>query len=168
MSNLSDKDRLNLKEMVKSYGADDNSTKIRNLKHSRQIRENVEILLKLKRKNSRLAQTNKEMYEKMMVSKCNFLWNNYTNIFNRLLKDEINVNILYKFIDKLREIEEGVTDQHTASVEVGKILKEMYIDSALKQAEKYDKKGKKKPQRKEKKVSWDQFKKMNADSSQSL
>ncbi len=25
MSNLSDKDRLNLKEMVKSYGADDNS-----------------------------------------------------------------------------------------------------------------------------------------------
>ena len=32
MSNLSDKDRLNLKEMVKSYGADDNTTKIRDLK----------------------------------------------------------------------------------------------------------------------------------------
>ena len=70
MSNLSDKDRLNLQEMVKSYGADDNTGKIRTLKHSRQIRENVEILLKLKRKNSRLAQTNKEMYEKMMV--CRF------------------------------------------------------------------------------------------------
>ena len=98
MSNLSDKDRLNLKEMVKSYGADDNSTKIRDLKHSRQIRDSVETLLKLKRKHRRMQQTNKPMFEKLIISKCNFLWNNYTNIFNRLLKDEIDVNILYKFI----------------------------------------------------------------------
>ena len=37
MSNLSDKDRLNLQNMVKSYGADDNTKKIRELKHSRKI-----------------------------------------------------------------------------------------------------------------------------------
>ncbi len=138
MSNLSDKDRLNLKEMVKSYGADDNSTKIRDLKHSRQIRDSVETLLKLKRKHSRMQQTNKTMFEKLIISKCNFLWNNYTNIFNRLLKDEIDVNILYKFIDKLREIEDGITDQHTASVDIGKILKEMYVDSALRKEKNYD------------------------------
>jgi len=138
MSNLSDKDRLNLKEMVKSYGADDNSTKIRDLKHSRQIRDSVETLLKLKRKHRRMQQTNKTMFEKLIISKCNFLWNNYTNIFNRLLKDEIDVNILYKFIDKLREIEDGITDQHTASVDIGKILKEMYVDSALRKEKNYD------------------------------
>ena len=44
MSNLSDKDRLNLQEMVKSYGADDNTGKIRTLKHSRKIKENVETI----------------------------------------------------------------------------------------------------------------------------
>ena len=48
------------------------------------------------------------------------------------------------------------------------LLKEMYIDSALKQAEKLDKKAKKKPPRKEKKISWDQFKKMNVESSSTL
>ena len=161
MSNLSDKDRLNLQEMVKSYGADDNTGKIRKLKHSRQIKENVETLLKLKRKNTRLAQTNREMYDKMMVSKCNFLWNNYTNIFNRLLKDELNVNILYKFIDKLREIEDGITDQHTASVDIGKILKEMYIDSALRREKKYDenkKQSKPKERKAVKNISWKKFK----------
>jgi nitrous oxide reductase len=161
MSNLSDKDRLNLKEMVKSYGADDNTTKIRDLKHSRQIRDSVETLLKLKRKHSRMQQTNKAMFEKLIISKCNFLWNNYTNIFNRLLKDEINVNILYKFIDKLREIEEGVTDQHTASVEVGKILKEMYIDSALRKEKKYEaENNSKKPKERKavKNISWAKFK----------
>jgi hypothetical protein len=161
MSNLSDKDRLNLKEMVKSYGADDNSTKIRDLKHSRQIRDSVETLLKLKRKHSRMQKTNKTMFEKLIISKCNFLWNNYTNIFNRLLKDEIDVNILYKFIDKLREIEDGITDQHTASVDIGKILKEMYVDSALRKEKHYDANNpteKKKERKPVKNISWNKFK----------
>lgn len=161
MSNLSDKDRLNLQEMIKSYGADDNTSKIRTLKHSRQIRDSVETLLNLKRKHSRMAQSNKQMYEKLMVSKCNFLWNNYTNIFNRLMKDELNVNILYKFIDKLREIEDGETDQHTASVDIGKILKEMYVDSALRREKKFeaaDNKKKPKERKPVKNISWKKFK----------
>ena len=161
MSNLSDKDRLNLQKMVKSYGADDNTQKIRQLKHSKQIKDNVETLLNLKKKHKRMAQTNKQMYEKMMVSKCNFLWNNYTNIFNRLLKDEININILFKFIDKLREIEEGITDQHAASVEVGKILKELYIDSALRREKKFeatDNKNKSMERKPVQNISWKQFK----------
>jgi hypothetical protein len=68
----------------------------------------------------------------------------------------------------LKNIETGKTDQHEASFKIGKLLKEMYIDSALKQAEKHDRNEKKKPPRKEKKISWDQFKKMNTESSSSL
>ena len=48
------------------------------------------------------------------------------------MKDELNLNILGAFIRKLKEIEDGVTDQHEASVHIGQILKEMYVDSALK------------------------------------
>ena len=54
MSNLSDKERLNFKEMIKSYGADDNTSQIRSLKHSRKIRDNVETLLKLQNKYKRM------------------------------------------------------------------------------------------------------------------
>ena len=38
---LDEKDRLNLSEMIKSYGSDDNTEKIRTLKHSYKIKENI-------------------------------------------------------------------------------------------------------------------------------
>ena len=80
---------------------------------------------------------NQRNLRKLVISHCNFLWTNYTNIFNRIMKDELNLNILRKFIDTLREVEEGDLDQHEASVKVGEILKQLYIDSAL-QREKKD------------------------------
>ena len=42
----------------------------------------------------------------------------------------------------LEQIEQGKIDQHEASVKVGTHLKELYIDSALKKAEKNDAKEK--------------------------
>ena len=165
MSNLSDKERLNLQEMVKSYGAEDNTSKIRELKHSKQIKENVEVFMNLRRKYNRMILNDKKSFEKIAMKQCNFLWSNYTNIFNKLLRDELNINILFKFIDKLREIEEGTVDQHEASVDVGKILKEMYVDSALRREKKFEeeeiKRGnkKKKVERKpSKNISWAKFK----------
>ena len=50
MSNLNDSERLNLEKMVKEYDADDNTAKIRELKHSKLIRDNVERLSNLKKK----------------------------------------------------------------------------------------------------------------------
>ena len=38
----------------------------------------------------------------------------------------------------LREIEDGKLDQHEGSFKVGKILKSIYVDSALKRSEKLD------------------------------
>ena len=161
MSNLNDNERLHLDKMIKEYGADDNTTRIRTLKHSGLIKENVEILLNLKRKYPRMQITDKDKFEKLVISHCNFLWNNYTNIFNRVLKDEMDINILYAFIEKLREIEDGETDQHEASVDIGKILKKLYIDSALKREKKYEtnKDGTKKKERKPRNnMTWVDFK----------
>ena len=42
------------------------------------------------------------------------------------------------FLKVLSDIENGELDQHEGSFIVGKILKEIYIDSALKKAEKID------------------------------
>jgi len=133
---MDDKTRLNLQEMIKAYDADDNTTKIRNLKHSRLIKNDVEQLINLKRKYTRMATLEPKKYEKLIISHCNFLFTNYTNIFNRLMKDELNLNILREFIDTLRDIEDGQIDQHEASVKIGEVLKQMYIDSALQREKK--------------------------------
>ena len=49
MSNLKDSERLDLEKMVKEYDAVDNTNRIRELKHSGKIKENVERLVNLKK-----------------------------------------------------------------------------------------------------------------------
>jgi hypothetical protein len=71
--------------------------------------------------------------------KKSFLFMNYTDIFNKICKDELNLEIMYQFLIILQAIEDGQVDQHEGSVLVGKLLKELYIDSALRRGENLDK-----------------------------
>ena len=52
--------------------------------------------------------------------------------------DEIDLKILYNAFDVLRDIEDGKIDQHDGAYKFGMLLKKIYIDSALKKAEKLD------------------------------
>jgi hypothetical protein len=52
--------------------------------------------------------------------------------------------ILLRLINILHAIEEGALDQHEGSFEVGKLLKEIYIDSALRKADKLNEDGEEK------------------------
>jgi len=162
---MNDLERLNLQKMIQANDAENNTHLIRNLKHSKLILADVDELLKLKKQNPRLAKSNPDTFDKMCVSKCQFLFNNYTDIFNKVKKDEIDLNILVRLLNVLHSIEEGQVDQHEGSFEVGKLLKQIYIDSALKKADKLDEKySDKKGERKkpEEKISWKQFKERNS------
>ena len=158
-------DKLNLHKMINANNVQDCTAEIREKKHSQFIRDDVMRLIALKTKYSRLAQTNSKQFDAMCVSQCSFLFNNYMDIFNKVKKDEMNLHILSQLLDVLKQIEDGILDQHTGAFEVGKLLKAMYIDSALLKAEKIDKKtGKKlgggattKP-KKEKNITWAEYK----------
>ena len=158
---IDDETRLNFDKMLKESGASDNTSKIRKLKHSKKIKEQVSNMVEIKTKYKRLG---KKSVDKMIESKCNWLFTNYTNIYNKLKKDELDINILGRFIVMLKEIENGETDQHEASIKIGKILKELYIDSAMKHEkhveDKDNKKKKKKYKKPENKISWNDYKKM--------
>lgn len=132
-------DRIQLEKMIQANDAADNTSQIRDLKHSMLIHADVATLLNLKRDYARLARSNPEQFDMMCVNRCSFLFNNYTDIFNKVKKDEIDLSILGKLLGVLKMIEDGKVDQHEASVEVGKLLKQIYIDSALKKSEKLDK-----------------------------
>jgi hypothetical protein len=132
-------DRIQLEKMIQANDAVDNTDQIRELKHSTLIHQDVGTLLNLKREYARLAKTNPDQFDMMCVNRCSFLFNNYTDIFNKVKKDEIDLSILGRLLGVLKLIEEGKVGQHEASVEVGKLLKQIYIDSALKKSEKLDK-----------------------------
>jgi hypothetical protein len=129
---LSDSQRLELSKMMKEYNAEDNTSKIRELKHSGAIRENVIIMENLKKQYQRLRKTNKSQFRQMCEKRCSFLYNNYTNIFNKLFNDELDLGILLQFIEVLRQVEESKIDQNEGSYMIGMLLKKLYIDSALK------------------------------------
>lgn len=162
---MNNEERLNLQKMIKANDVEDQTNLIRQTKHSDQIRSEVKALLALKDKYPRLAKTNPNEFEKMCLSKCGFLFNHYTDIFNKVNKGEINLEILDKFLDVLKQIEDGKIDQHDGSFKVGKLLKELYVDSALKKTEKMDAKDKKhkkeKSAPKPKEISWHEYKMMN-------
>nr|UZT28921.1 hypothetical protein [Nucleocytoviricota sp.]UZT29281.1 hypothetical protein [Nucleocytoviricota sp.] len=143
MSNLTNTERLNLDKMIKASDAEDNTEKIRELKHSKQIENDIQELLNLKSKYSRLSQSNPDQFDTMCEKKCEFIFTNYTQIYNKVKKDNINLNLLAHFLVILRKIENNEINQHEGSVMVGKVLKEMYVDSALREGKKTDLKNKK-------------------------
>jgi hypothetical protein len=163
---MNEEERLNLRKMVAANNAEDNTNTIRKLKHSELIRSDVALMLKLKHEYSRLAKSNTAQFDAICVSRCSFLFNNYTDIFNKLKKDEIDLAILTKLVNVLKLIEDGRIDQHEGSFEVGKLLKHIYVDSALRKSEHLDdeaanksaKKAQQQPVAKVKDVSWKQFK----------
>ena len=157
---MNDLERLNLQKMIQEGDVENNTNLIRNLKHSKKIIEEVDLLLKFKNENARLAKSNPDMFDQMCVKQCPFLFNSYTDIFNKVKKDEIDLNILVRLLNVLHCIEEGNVDQHEGSFEVGKLLKEIYIDSALKKADKLNEQHKKQEEvRPVENISWAEFKK---------
>jgi hypothetical protein len=160
---MNEVEKLNLQKMIKANDVENNTHLIRDLKHSKKILTDVDKLLQLKREHPRMAKTNTDAFDDLCVSECNFLFNHYTDIFNKVKKDEINLQILIRLINVLHSIEEGEVDQHEGSFEVGKLLKKIYIDSALKKAEKLDEKYNSETVKREpsKKLSWNEFKANN-------
>ena len=127
-------ERLKLQEMIKANNVEDQTTRIRQLKHSEFIRRDVSTFLQLSKKYP--GSHNKEFFKQTCLKNCSFLFNNYTDIYNKMVKNELNLNILMNFVDVLREIEDGELDQHEGSFKVGKLLKELYIDTAMRHEQK--------------------------------
>ena len=156
---MDDKQRLQLQNMIKANNVEDQTNFIRNLKHSQIIRNDVNNMIMIKAK---FRGDDAKIHEEC-VNECNFLFTYYTDIYNKIRKDEIDIGILNKFLDVLKRIEEGELDQHEGSFLVGTILKELYVDSALKKADKLNENEEPKPEpiKPQQNVSWKQFKKMN-------
>jgi hypothetical protein len=156
---MDDKQRLQLQNMIKANNVEDQTEFIRTLKHSQIIRNDVNNLILIK---SKYRGDENKIHEEG-INECNFIFTYYTDIYNKVRKDEIDIGILNKFLDVLKRIEDGELDQHNGSFLVGSILKELYVDSALKKAEKLNENDepKESPKKPEINVSWKQFKKMD-------
>lgn len=121
---------LKLRDMISENNIEDITGSIREKKHSDMIKRDVDRMVELKRlHNMTNSPTDEE--ENLLVAGCSFLYSNYTDIFIKIKKDEIDLKMFDYFLTILKRIEDGEYDQHTGAYEVGKVLKNIYIDSAM-------------------------------------
>ena len=125
---MDDSQRMKLQEMIDVNHTLNHTEEIRSLKHSKLIRDDVVKIQNTKRK---LKTTHFKTLDNELQKECFFLFKNYTSIYNKLLKNDLDIKILYKFLDVLETIENGTRDQHEASYEIGLLLKKIYIDKKI-------------------------------------
>jgi hypothetical protein len=156
---MNEEQKLQLQKMISANNVSDQTELIRKLKHSNIFKSEINTMMLIKSK----YRGNDEKIKEECIQECGFLYSYYTDLFNKIKNDEIDLSILFKFIDVLKKIEDGEVDQHEGAFLVGTLLKEIYIDSALKKADKLNKKydSEKKEELKPepiKNISWKQFK----------
>lgn len=137
---MNDQERINLKHLLDQSDFQDNTDSIRRLKHSTMIRDDIRKIENLKVSNSNLKTNDFEKFSEICRNECPFLYDKYTDIFNKALVDELDLTIMTKLLTILKLIEDNKIDQNEGSVMVGKILKELYIDSAMKRIDNLDRK----------------------------
>jgi hypothetical protein len=157
MSHLNNQERLNLKKLIDESDCENNTDNIRKLKHSTSIRDDVRKIDTLRKTHAIMKDTE---FSELCQQECPFLFNNYTDIFNKMVKNELDLTIMTKVLTILKLIEDNKVDQHEGSVMVGKVLKELYIDSAVKRADNLNKEHEVEqiPMVEPKKISWKEFK----------
>ena len=125
---MDDTQRLKLQDLIKENNVQDNTDNIRTLKHSKLIRDDVDKIVIIM---NNLRSDDFKILDNACLPHCSFLFKNYTNIYNKLLKKQIDLTILNRFLSCLKSIEDGVQTQHEASYEIGTLLKALYIDTKI-------------------------------------
>ena len=80
-------ERLELDRLVKENGVTDSTQEIRNRKHSRPLKDSVDKMIKFKKEERLLLEKDPDAFDALLVRECSFMFNYYTDLYNRLKKD---------------------------------------------------------------------------------
>lgn len=144
-----------LEEYKENY--EDNTDFIREEKRSVFLRDDILKMERLKR--SYKGDKESQEFRDLCSTECQYLFTHYSMIFNKLLKDVLDLNLMFRTLETLRQIEVGLLNQEEGTERVGKMFADMYLDAARREGELLDAKHPEKPEPIEgKSITWKQFK----------
>jgi hypothetical protein len=137
-----------LHELIKQQNTVDTTEHIRSARVSPKLKEEVMRIQALNQR-SRLAAMQAgrndggeldaisltEVHMDAMIE-CPLLHQVYPDLYHKVRKEVVNMDLLFQFLEVLRRVEDGELSQHDGAVCVGETLKEVYIDSHLRETEK--------------------------------
>ena len=89
-------ERLNLKQLLDKSDYVDNTNHIRKVKHSTLLRDDIRKMEDLKRNNPSLKKSHPQEFFELCQCECKFLYDNYTDIFNKVLHRFLLYYSIYK------------------------------------------------------------------------
>ena len=157
---MNQQERLDLKKLMKHNDYEDNTKGIRKLKHSDLIMTDIMKLEDLKKELVIVKSKDFEKFNFICKEKCSFLYNSYTDIYNRCIKDELDLGLMTQALVTLKKIENNEIDQQEGSVIMGKVLHRVFVESALKRQEHLESENKEDnvPKNEGKSMSWKEYK----------
>ena len=118
MSKITDQERLDLKKLLKESDSQDNTEYIRRVKHSVKIRDDIRVLDRLKKTESKLYAEDPERFTEVAKRQASFLHENYPDLFKKMIAEELDLAIMSRLLAVLKLIEDGKTDQPHHQVQV--------------------------------------------------
>ena len=89
---MNENQRLQLQNMIKTNNIEDQTQMIRELKHSVVLKKEINNMIMIKAK----YRNDPEKINLECMNECGFLFTFYTDIYNKIKKDEIDISILNK------------------------------------------------------------------------
>tara|TARA_B100000424_G_scaffold240281_1_gene207576 strand:+ start:1046 stop:1528 length:483 start_codon:yes stop_codon:yes gene_type:complete len=158
---MNNQQKILLKKMIQENDIQDQTENIRNLKHSSLIRQDIVRFNLLKKQHEDLYKNNPNEFNIKLQQECNFLFTNYTDIYHKIRKNTLDLNMFGYFLQVLKQVEDGELDENNASFKIGTLLKEIYVDSAIREGELLDTQNPTPEKNKGKQLSWKQYKLQN-------
>ena len=160
---MNSQEKIDLKRLMLNMKDDykDNTQELREMKHSYLLHKDILKMEQLKINQKEMRENHPEDFSELCQRECFFLFQKYTDIYNRVLKDELDLTIMQHVLFTLKRIEDGEMNQEEGSVMVGKLLHELYVDSALKRSNHLDEtySSTDVPKIEGKDISWKEYKK---------
>ena len=96
MADLKPSERIQLQRLINESECEDNTESIRRLKHSVLIRDDIRKIDTLR--NTELDDKSSPAFRSKCIEQCPFLFNNYTELFNKMIKGELDLTIMTKLL----------------------------------------------------------------------
>ena len=155
-------EKENLHKVLEGFKEEyqDNTDYLRSERRSVILR--IETLKMERLKRSYKGDIKSEEFAELCRHECHFMFTHFSMIFNKMLKDVLDLRLFFNILETLRNIENGVINQEEGSVIVGKMFAEIYLDSAKREGEKRDEEMERVEPFEGKSLTWKQFKGRNA------
>ena len=131
---MNEEHKIELDKLISQNSVVDQTDMIRTLKQSIKIREEIDTMMKIKTEHAFKGDSNISMVSplfKKCQEQCPFLYKYYAILFHKILKDDVDMGTLEKFIEIVEEIEDGKLSQHEGAFKFGTLAKSLYIDDVL-------------------------------------